>query len=313
MTKTQNLHTPYRRRLMQLSVLFGALVVLGFFVSLQFPPKHVSAQGAAFPITGYAWSDTVGWIDLHCQNSNSCGTRNFGLDIDNGGNISGFAWSEHIGWVSAEHSDVSGCPGGGSCFPKIVGGEMRGWLRALAGGTAGSGGWDGWISLSGSNYGVTQVSSLFSGYAWGSDVVGWVDFSLAKTTYKECQMAFFCTDNDVYRRDQFCAETFIESCIWQCADGACVPPPLPSGEFRAAPPLVQQGQTTRLFWDIENADPCTLSGNGEEENVPAEAPPNGHQTGPIFEEVTFTLSCTGIGGTEEFSTVVRVVPIWQEF
>ena len=49
-------------------------------------------------------------------------------------------------------------------------------------------GWDGWIELSGANHatgdttgngGVTLNTSTnqFSGYAWGSDVVGWVDMS----------------------------------------------------------------------------------------------------------------------------------------
>ncbi|MEI6479170.1 MAG: hypothetical protein WCO18_02650, partial [bacterium] len=40
-------------------------------------------------------------------------------------------------------------------------------------------GWDGWISLSGSNYGVTYASTTgyFSGFAWGSDVLGWISFN----------------------------------------------------------------------------------------------------------------------------------------
>jgi hypothetical protein len=39
-------------------------------------------------------------------------------------------------------------------------------------------GWDGWISLNGDNYGVSfsSVTQRFSGYAWGSDVVGWINF-----------------------------------------------------------------------------------------------------------------------------------------
>lgn len=42
-----------------------------------------------------------------------------------------------------------------------------------------AGGWDGWISLSGSSpsYGPTKSGVNFSGYAWGSDVLGWLDFS----------------------------------------------------------------------------------------------------------------------------------------
>jgi hypothetical protein len=46
------------------------------------------------------------------------------------------------------------------------------------------GGWDGWISLSsGGNspgYGVTLDGIKFKGFAWGADVVGWMDWSPAK-------------------------------------------------------------------------------------------------------------------------------------
>jgi len=42
--------------------------------------------------------------------------------------------------------------------------------------------WDGWVSLSGlstddSTYGVSRTEDTLSGYAWGDDVVGWIDFS----------------------------------------------------------------------------------------------------------------------------------------
>ncbi len=46
-----------------------------------------------------------------------------------------------------------------------------------------SGGWDGWISLSGvavdgSTYGITQgPSCAWTGYAWGSDAIGAISFS----------------------------------------------------------------------------------------------------------------------------------------
>lgn len=44
-------------------------------------------------------------------------------------------------------------------------------------------GWDGWISLSGTGYGIstttpsTLTSAPLSGFAWGSEVVGWLGFS----------------------------------------------------------------------------------------------------------------------------------------
>ena len=57
--------------------------------------------------TGYAWSDTIGSIDLSCENSGVCGSLPFGLSIDESGNISGYAWSDNVGWISANAADLS--------------------------------------------------------------------------------------------------------------------------------------------------------------------------------------------------------------
>ena len=100
-----------------------AIVFLGFQYALTVEPA--GAASADLPITGYAWSDTMGWIDLHCSNSNSCATRPFGLTMAPDGTISGYAWSEYIGWVSANLSEVSGCPDG-LCDTKISGTKMVG-------------------------------------------------------------------------------------------------------------------------------------------------------------------------------------------
>lgn len=133
---------------------------------------RVMAQSTG-SIYGYAWSDNIGWISLN--------GANYGLSVATNNTVSGYAWSDNIGWVSANGADVSGCPSN-PCTPRLQGGAMTGWLKALEGGTAESGGWDGWISLSGPGYGITQSGNNFSGYAWGGDVVGWTDFSSATFT-----------------------------------------------------------------------------------------------------------------------------------
>jgi hypothetical protein len=162
------------------SLLFGliaALVVIGL---MTFTSTHdrmeVYAQGSTFPISGYAWSDTIGWISFN--------GGSYGLSVDESGTISGYAWSDNIGWISANAADLVGCPSG-TCTANMDGdGVMTGWLRALSGGTSQSGGWDGFISLSGTGYGpVRQVDGSFAGYAWGDTVVGWVNFSYASTNY----------------------------------------------------------------------------------------------------------------------------------
>jgi hypothetical protein len=67
------------------------------------------------------------------------------------------------------------------------GNNLKGWAKFLSAGQ----GWDGWVSFSSTNdhdfavagvqqsasaYGATLSGSNVSGYAWGSDVVGWLSF-----------------------------------------------------------------------------------------------------------------------------------------
>src|SRR5712691_11367984 len=70
--------------------------------------------------------------------------------------ISGYAWSDNVGWVSANASDLSGCPES-PCSARLQEGELRGWLKALSANGSQNGGWDGFISLSGPGYGVSSA------------------------------------------------------------------------------------------------------------------------------------------------------------
>lgn len=145
------------------------------------------AAEAARDFSGYAWSETVGWISLSGPGYGLVADETTGL-------LSGYAWSENVGWVSANQSDLTGCPLGGPCEARINSSEqLTGWLRVLSGGTPESGGFTGWIRLRGTRtdivtgnvftYGPTiNTTGAISGYGWGSMVVGWVDFSYAQIT-----------------------------------------------------------------------------------------------------------------------------------
>jgi hypothetical protein len=94
--------------------------------------------------------------------------------------LSDYAWSENVGWI--QFGGLSGFPNtSNGTNAKIVGGQITGWARVVSGiapsGVDNRGGFDGWISLSGSNFGVTVNGSNLGGYAWGSDVIGWIDMS----------------------------------------------------------------------------------------------------------------------------------------
>jgi hypothetical protein len=175
-----------------LYAILSVVIVLNAFLFLD-APKASSA--VSDNLTGYAWSDTIGWISFNSTNE-AGPTSDYGVSVASNGDMTGYAWSEHIGWIS--FNETTGCPSG-VCAPNFnkVTGVVTGWARALSAcqddpatptsscpdGSAGaaSGGWDGWISLSGTTadsgtYGVVVTGTDWEGYAWGSDVVGWISF-----------------------------------------------------------------------------------------------------------------------------------------
>lgn len=373
-------------------------------------------------------SGGIGWISLNCSNTGTCGTVNYGLSVDASGIISGYAWSENVGWVSANAADVASCPsagvcssyasqascqsascswadaapscsgsvlacstwngnqascisqqgcsyntgnskctgahaacttygtqspcqtnlscvwgvtGGtcsavaGMCTPKIQSGAFSGWLKALAGGTAESGGWDGWISLSGASpaYGPTLTGGAYTGYAWGSDVVGWVDFSTATgactpTTVYTCSgtQTIVKTDTSAQCAVTTTNTTCVSPAFCSVGSAVCLYPPItyiPSGNqtghLSASPLIVQKGLSTALFWNIGNVVSCSVTGS-DGETFPAGCSGNtcssgvgGTSSAAIDQQTTFTLACTGVDGSSINENVtINIIPVFQE-
>lgn len=153
--------------------------------------------GVGDNVTGYAWSENIGWISFN--NTNTSGGTSYGVNIAENasgvGVLSGYAWSENIGWISFNRVDTVAPPNNDvglvhGALSFIDGGnKMQGWARALSacdavpcadvGAGVNGGGWDGWIRFNdNSTYGLTLVpqlgTSYFTGWAWGSDVLGWL-------------------------------------------------------------------------------------------------------------------------------------------
>ena len=139
-------------------------------------------------VTGYAWSDNIGWIQFYPDLDGFGGVF---YDTSNG-QLSGYAWSDNIGWIKFD--ELSSYPGSSPWVAKAdtSSGLVSGWARACAGTVNGdctsmtsrTDGWDGWIQFdTGQSNPVTidltngEFRGEFHGYAWGSDVVGWISFS----------------------------------------------------------------------------------------------------------------------------------------
>lgn len=187
MINTSNKTTPTKRQKSSFALgiklpRIALVTILGVLIlgAVVFDTAHepdAYAQSSGGSVTGYAWSDTIGWISL-----NGSG---YGISVSGSGTLSGYAWSDNIGWVSANSSELSGCPSAPCTATIDSNGAMRGWMKAISGGSSQSGSWDGFISLSGSGYGpARQTDGSLSGYAWGDINVGWVDFRYASTNYQ---------------------------------------------------------------------------------------------------------------------------------
>ena len=166
----------------KLAPLFLSFLLTGAFVMMVFAGK---AQAAQVAVTGFAWSENIGWIQMdHGVNS---------VSLDNSiGVLSGYGWSENIGWVKFGGLSAFPGAGGNAVVYFSTDGNVTGWIRACAGTAVGdcsnmtsrTDGWDGWINMDvGSGNGVKVDTSTgdFSGWAWGSDVVGWINFTGVNT------------------------------------------------------------------------------------------------------------------------------------
>lgn len=152
-----------------ISLIALVFLVVVFMKQGGFGQVEPAYGGAAQNVSGFAWSQTIGWISFNCLDSSpggtysECATADYGVNIDQAtGNLSGYAWSESIGYISFDAPD-----GGITCTSPCAKlnaiaadgtRSLTGWIRAcsvFAVGCSGAlkpavdlGGWDGWIKLS---------------------------------------------------------------------------------------------------------------------------------------------------------------------
>lgn len=190
----------------------GFFIFFGAFLLFQ-----NALAGAAENVSGFAWSENIGWLSFNSSNCDTdnngqsnggtgcpaAGTpiANYGVSLDANGILSGYAWSENIGWVSFNRPDTGtppAAPDYGTYLAKVdlSTKEISGWTRVLSacqdnlwngtqctGSGAGdrAGGWDGWLKLRGPNYGTWLDDSVSPAesrnWGWSDVVMGWVSFN----------------------------------------------------------------------------------------------------------------------------------------
>ena len=243
-------------------LLFVAVLVYGAFFASSI---NEASAGSSHNVSGYAWSDNIGWISFNCTDNSSCATSDYGVNIATNGDMSGYAWSDNVGWISFTESDLSGCPSG-SCTAKLSGNSLQGWARVLSNGD----GWDGWISLKGSNYGVTQNGNNLEGYPWdASDIrgesigMGWIQFNPA-------------------------------------FGGVAIASSDPTVSISANPTTVFSGSNSTLTWTSTNATSCTASVGWSG----SKALSGNEVVGPHTNDTVYWLTCeNAISSAQDSATV----------
>jgi hypothetical protein len=99
------------------------------------------------------------------------------------------------------------------------------------------------------------------------------------------------------------------------SNSSCPAPIIADKGFYADPSRVRSGNSAKLFWDVENATSCDLTGGSLVSQLGlAIKNALGLETGAIKEKTVFTITCqNGLGGpTTSKQATVNLVPSYQE-
>ncbi len=273
--------------------------------------------------------------------------------------------TNNIGWISFNGGDVSGCPGG-QAQVRLDTGKVSGFARVLAHDSS----WDGCISLSGTNFtspnlsgngGVTfaTTSNSFKGYAWDSGVLGWISFSgssygvtvppnpcgigdFTLTGYSACingQQSEVWTKN---AHDQCTGNWMPPPSIKSCGNGPATTTPnpgdapgtgpgvpvgqrdgvIPDYTLSINPALIAPGGVCNVTWSVaQNGDLaslCTLSGPGISADYsgfnPADKGFGGTFNFTTNTSATYKFVCSLNGlASSTISKTCSVAPTFKEF
>ena len=83
---------------------------------------------------------------------------------------------------------------------------------------------------------------------------------------------------------------------------AVPPPPVPTVTLTANPTMVASGASSTLTWSSTNATTCTASGAWSGNKATS----GSQSTGALTVQSTFTLSCTGAGGSAQQSATITI-------
>lgn len=276
------------------------IAILALVLSLVLPSL---SQAAVKGLAGYAWSSNIGWIKFSGSN--------YGVRLDTSTKFfAGYAWSPNVGWIrfgeniGRQSNSYPSDPQHGAKL--TVNNRIVGWARVCSvtsdsANCRGSinpwaDGWDGWIKFAGSGSGydvhLTKNGCVLRGWAWGSDVLGWIHFPARGVHFTDC------TSAQVNKPDG--------NDLQPEPEPTSTPPivNLPTCDFSASPAQVAKGGRVNLNWDCHGtAASCSI-----EDLSLLDLPGVGSiRTGPLQRTTNFILTCSNNDGSVDFTAQAKVL------
>ncbi|MBU0611967.1 hypothetical protein KKA39_00685, partial [Patescibacteria group bacterium] len=148
-----------------------SLAVLSATVGFVFLKPETQAQNTSSPVAGVATIVNTGYsISFSGPNGGTSGNISYGVEYNNGA-MDGFAWSPEYGWVQ-----FNGTSAMVLSLQNPNDKETTEWANGLIKLNGDDGGASGNISYGVSFDPATGASDPTNHWAWGGNVIGWVDF-----------------------------------------------------------------------------------------------------------------------------------------
>jgi hypothetical protein len=147
--------------------------------------------------------------------------------------------------------------------------------------------------------------------------------TLLRTGYEPCTTSYTCNGDTIRYTSPQCNTTDLATCTTPsfCSAGSliCLMPPITfiqsgsnTGHLQIRPQLVRKGGATKVFWNVDNVTECTVTSLTNSWTGDTSGP-SGRTSSPIYQQTTFTLSCTGLDGSNIHETATAgVVPVFRE-
>ena len=141
------------------------------------------------------------------------------------------------------------------------------------------------------------------------------------TVNQSCTPAYTCSGNTIQYTDSSCNVTNVTSCVSPafCSTGSsiCLYPAITvgtGGSLALSPDIVKSGASTKVSWNVSNAQSCTVTGTNGDSWTGLSSPSGGETSSPIKGQTTYTLSCIGYSPNPNLSQseTVGITPLFQE-